>query len=312
MVWAALKGWSRDDVPRLGASLAYYTLFSIGPILLIAIAIAGIGFGADAVRNRIVEQLDGLIGREGARAIQALLEGAHQERAGVMAIVVGTVTFLVASTGAFLELQHALNTIFQVKVDPKENRLKALFKDRLRSFGLVVSIGFLLLVSLAVSAALAALSRWVSATDLGVAELWQAVDVVVSLGVITVLFGLIYRYLPDVRLRWSDVWVGACVTAILFLLGKQLIGLYLGRSSVATSYGAAGSVVVLLLWVYYSAQLVLFGAELTRVYAGREGGPPPPNGFARRDRGRRPEAPTVPRRAGSRRRNRSQRSERDD
>jgi membrane protein len=286
LFWTALVAWWDDNVPRLGASLAYYTLFAIAPILVVAVAIAGLVFGEEAVRGQLVGQIDHLVGREGARAVQALLAGASQRKSGVLATVLGSVTFVVAATGAFLELQAALNTIWRVKPKPGVN-LKAFLLDRVRSFGLVVAIGFLLMVSLAVSTALAALSGWLGRWAPGVPRLWIAVNVLVSLGVITVLFAMLYRFLPDVHLRWRDVWAGAFTTAVLFTVGKQLIGLYLGQSTVASSYGAAGSVVVLLLWVYYASQIVLLGAEFTRAYAGRERLAPRPESFAERD----PDAP---------------------
>ena len=288
LVAEAVKGWSSDNVPRLGASLAYYTLFSLAPMLVVAIAIAGQLFGEEAVRGEIVMQVDGLIGTEGARALQALLRGAQRDDTSGPAALIGTATFLLAATGAFMELQHALNTIFRVKQAPG-SRIREFIVDRVRSFGLVLSIGFLLIVSLLVSAALSALTSWVqNLRTQPVSFVWELVDLVASLGVITVLLALIYRYLPDVRLRWRDVWFGAMVTAILFILGKELIGLYLGRSSVASSYGAAGSVMVLLLWVYYSAQIMLFGAELTRVRAKHLGREPEPLKIARRDPDARP------------------------
>jgi membrane protein len=295
LVWLAIKGWSKDNVPRLGASLAYYTLFAVSPILLIAIAIAGSVFGEEAVRGQIVGEIDGLIGRQGAEAVQAILQGAHRAPTGTLAVIVGTITLIVAASGAFLELQHALNTIFRVKTDPKKSGIERLLISRLRSFGMVVSIGFLLMVSLLVSAALTAFSTRVQRSALGGPVLLQAINLVVSLGVMTLLFGLIYRWLPDVRLKWRDVWVGAFGTSILFSVGKLLIGLYLGQSSVSSSYGAAGSVVVLLVWVYYSAQIILLGAEFTRVYAEhREGKSPPPNHLARRDEAAHPSAPKKP------------------
>lgn len=277
----ALRAWWDDNVPRLGASLAYYTLFAIAPVLLVAIAIAGVVFGPEAVRGEIVGQLDGLVGRDGAQAIQTLLEGASQKQAGMLATVFGSITFVLAATGAFLELQAALNTIWRVKPNPDAN-WKSFVKDRLRSFGLVVAIGFLLLVSLAVSAALAALGGWLDRTSPGMPAVWNVVNLVVSLAVITALFALLYFFLPDVRLRWRDVIVGAFVTAVLFTIGKQLIGFYLGHSTTASTYGAAGSIIVLLLWVYYSAQVILLGAEFTRVYAERHGPRPQPEPFARR------------------------------
>jgi membrane protein len=282
----AIKGWSKDNVPRLGASLAYYTLFSVAPVLLISIAIAGYFFGAEAVRGEIARQLDDLIGPEAAQAVQALLEGASRSDSGRLAAIVGGVTFLIAATGAFMELQHALNTIFRVKLDLAKSKSKILelIKDRVRSFGLVLSLGFLLTVSLVASAALSALSAWVDRnTIVGSPVFWQVVNVVTSLALLTILFMLIFRYLPDVRMQWRHVWVGAVITALLFILGKEAIGLYLGRSSVTSSYGAAGSVIVLLLWVYYASQIILFGAELTRVMAHRNGVDPPPNALASHD-----------------------------
>jgi len=252
----ALRAWWDDDAPRLGASLAYYTLFAIAPVLLVATAIAGMVFGAEAVRGEIVGQLDQLVGREGAQAVQSLLEGASQRRAGIIATVVGSIAFVVAATGAFLELQAALNTIWRVKPTPGVS-LKAFVIDRLRSFGLVVAVGFLLMVSLAVTAALAALSGWLSGRFPNIPLVLSGVTVLVSLIVTTALFALLYRVLPDVHLRWRDVTTGAFVTAVLFTIGQQLIGLYLGQSSVASSYGATGSVMILLLWVYYSCQILL-------------------------------------------------------
>lgn len=278
----ALRAWWDDDAIRLGASLAYYTLFAIAPVLLVALAIAGMAFGADAARGEMVDQLDQLIGREGAQAVQGLLEGASQRRAGLLATVLGSITFVVAATGAFLELQAALNTIWRVKPNPSAN-FTAFVADRVRSFGLVVAIGFLLMVSLVVSAALAALSGWLGRRSPSIPLLWSTVNVLVSVVVTTALFALLYRFLPDVRLRWRDVITGAFVTAVLFTFGQQLIGLYLGQSGVASSYGAAGSVMVLLLWVYYSAQILLLGAEFTRVYAQRHGIRLAPESYAMRN-----------------------------
>jgi membrane protein len=266
----SLEAWWDDDVPRLGASLAYYTLFAIAPILLVATAVAGMVFGAEAARGEIVGQLDHLIGREGARAIQSLLEGASQERAGVVATVLGALTFVLAATGAFLELQVALNTIWRVKATPALN-VGAFVMARVRSFGLVVAVGFLLMVSLAVSAALAAFNGWLAARSPNLPLVWNGLNVLVSLVVVAALFALLFRFLPDVRLQWGDVIAGSIVTAVLFTVGQQLIGLYLGQSPVSSSYGAAGSVMVLLLWVYYSSQIVLLGAEFTRLYADRRG-----------------------------------------
>jgi len=280
---SALKAWWDDDALRLGASLAYYTLFAIAPVLLVATGIAGLVFNTDAVRGEIVDQLDHLVGREGARAVQSLLDGASQRRAGIVATAIGSVAFVIAATGAFLELQAALNTVWRVKSNPGAH-LKAFLIDRLRSFGLVVAIGFLLMVSLAVTAALAAFSAWLSRHASSVPLVWSGVQVLVSLIGTTALFALLYRVLPDVHLGWRDVTTGAFVTAVLFTIGQQLIGLYLGQSSMASSYGAAGSVMILLLWVYYSCQILLLGAEFTRVYAEHRGTAFDPHVFAEQAR----------------------------
>jgi membrane protein len=281
-VGGAARAWWEDDALRLGASLAYYTLFAIGPVLLVATAIAGLVFGPEAVRGEIVNQLDGLIGRDGAQTVQTLLEGASKRQAGIVATIIGSVAFIIAATGAFLELQVALNTIWRVK--PKSGAfLRALIIDRLRSFGLVVAVGFLLLVSLVITAALAALSDWISQRAPGFPVTLKAISLVVSLIVTSGLFAMLFRFLPDVRLLWKDVATGAVVTAVLFMIGQQAIGLYLGQSTMTTSYGAAGSVMVLLLWVYYSCQILLFGAEFTRLWAARHGVRPKPEAFAETD-----------------------------
>ena len=266
----------------MGASLAYYTLFAIAPILLIATTIAGSVFGAAAVRGEIVGQLDHLVGREGALAVQSLLEGASQRRGGFFPTAIGAIAFLFASTGAFLELQVAFNTIWRVKPRPG-GHLYAFVMDRLRSFGLVVAIGFLLLVSLTVTAALAALNAWLFNLSPANAFMWNTVNTLVSIVVTTGLFAMLFRFLPDVRLRWRDVTTGALVTAMLFTIGQQVIGLYLGQSSIASMYGATGSMMILLLWVYYSCQILLFGAQFTRLWACRHGAKVKPEEFAVKD-----------------------------
>lgn len=266
----ALKGWWNHNVPRLGASLSFYTIFALAPVLLVAIAVAGAVFGEDAVRGRVVSELEELTGRSSAAIIQQLLARAADQEAGIIASVVGGVTFLLTSTGAFLELQAGLNQIWGVKAQPGANVVSFL-KQRLISFGLVVGIGFLLLVSLAVSTALSAAEEWMTGRLPESAAALQASNFVLSFAVITVLFALVYKVLPDVHLKWKDVWVGGAVTALLFSLGKYLIGLYLGSRAPASSYAAAGSFLVFLLWVYYSAQIVLLGAEFTRVWSERHG-----------------------------------------
>jgi membrane protein len=277
----ALAGWWNDNVPRLGASLAYYTLFALAPVLVIAIAIGGLIFGPEAVRGEVVGQIQGLIGREGAEAVQSMLEGASRPSSSIAATVVGVITFFLAATGAFLELQTALNTIWHVEPKHDGSYLRVLIMQRVISFGLVVALGFLLVTSLLVSAALAAIHRYMGGAFPGVVVLWEALNVVVSLGVITLLFAMIYKVLPDVKLVWSDVWIGGLVTAGLFTIGKLLIGVYLGTASIASSYGAAGSVIVILVWVYYSAQIILLGAEFTRAYVEEFGRRPRTEEFAK-------------------------------
>ena len=278
----AFAGWWADNVPHLGAALSYYTLFALAPILIVAIAIAGLAFGEEAVRGEVVGQVAGLVGREGARALQAMLQAAAKPSSSIPATIIGGITFFVGATGAFLELQTALNTIWRVKPKSDQSWFRALLMQRLTSFALVVAVGFLLLTSLLVSASLAALHRYMGTTYPGVTILWQALNVIVSLGVITVLFAMIYKVLPDVELAWSDVWVGGLVTAGLFTVGKSLIGLYLGTSGISSSYGAAGSVIVLLVWVYYSSQIILLGAEFTREYVAAFGRKPKPAEFAKK------------------------------
>jgi membrane protein len=282
----ALAGWWNDNVPRMGASLAYYTLFALAPLLVVAIAIGGLVFGAEAVRGEIVGQIQGLVGQEGGKAVQAMLEGAARRGNNVLATGAGILTFFLGATGAFLELQADLDTIWRVKPKEDTSFLRALVMQRLVSFGLVVALGFLLLTSLLVSAALSAIHSYLGSTFTGLVVLWEALNVVVSLGVITLLFALIYKVLPDVKLSWREVWVGALVTAGLFSIGKLVIGLYLGTTNIATTYGAAGSVIVVLVWVYYSAQVILLGAEFTRAYVEQFGRRPPPEDFAVREKSR--------------------------
>lgn len=264
----ATFAWWEHKVPRLGAALAYYTIFSLGPLMLIIIAIAGQVFGEEAAQGQIVQQIQGLVGEEGAKAIEAMLISARKPSAGIVATVLGVVMLLFGASGVFGQLQDALNTIWGVT--PKPGRgLWGFLKDRFLSFAMVVGIAFLLLVSLVVTAALSALGTLFG--EWGASVGGQAANFVISFGVITFLFAMIFKVLPDVRLAWRDVWVGAALTSLLFTIGKLLIGLYLGRSSTASAFGAAGSLVVLLIWIYYSAQILFFGAEFTRAYAAKRG-----------------------------------------
>ncbi len=226
--------------------------------------------------------MERLIGRDGAAAVETLLEGAARGGGGLLASAVGAATLGLAATGAYLDLQAALNRVWRVRPKARGLNLRALLLSRVRSFGLVLATGFLLLVSLVFSALLAALADWLGRAVPVSPFAMRALNVLLSGALAAVLFAFLFRFLPDVRLRWPDVWIGAWVTAILFSVGKELLGLYLGRSAIASSYGAAGSVIVLLVWVYYSSQIVLYGAELTRLVSSRERGEPQPEEFATR------------------------------
>jgi membrane protein len=262
--------WSEDKAPRLGAALAYYTIFSLAPLLIIVIAVAGLAFGQEAAQGSIDEQIQGLVGREGADLVQTMIENARQPAAGALASGVGLVTLVVGALGAFGQLRDALNTIWEVA--PKPGRgLKAVILGRLAPAALVLGVGFLLLVSLIVSAGLSALGNWLAGSLAGLSFLAQVINFLISFIVITLLFAMIFKFLPDAQIAWRDVWIGAALTALLFNIGKLLIGLYLGGGGVASSYGAAGSLIVVLLWVYYSAQILFFGAEFTQVYANKYG-----------------------------------------
>ena len=263
--------WKQDKVSRLAAALAYYTTFSLAPVLVIAIAVASFLFEQSTVQSRIVEQLQGLIGSSGAELVGEMLSSRQtQGDSGFWPSMISIALLVAGASGLFVQLQDALNTVWDV-VPKKDEGIGKLVRDRLLSFGMVLVIGFILLVSLMLSAVLSVVSGMFGDLLPGFAWAWQLLNGVVSFGVITLLFGLIYKILPDVKIGWSDVGIGAAITALLFTIGKALIGLYLGNSSVASAYGAAGSFVVLLLWIYYSAQILLFGAEFTQVYANRFG-----------------------------------------
>jgi membrane protein len=259
--------WSEDKVPRLAAALAYYTAFALAPLLLIAIAVAGLVFGREAATNQIGEQLSGLLGPSAAESVNTMVAAAGANQGGgILASIIGVATLLFAASGVFGELQDALNTIWEVQPKPDQGLL-ATIKQRFFSFAMVLGVGFLLLVSLVLSAALSALGGVVAGDQADQSLIWKAINFVVSFGVTTLLFALIYKVLPDVKIQWRDVWIGALVTSLLFTLGKAAIGWYLGRPGTTSTYGAAGSFVALLLWVYYSAQILFFGAEFTQVYA---------------------------------------------
>uniref|UniRef100_B8HSD7 Ribonuclease BN n=1 Tax=Cyanothece sp. (strain PCC 7425 / ATCC 29141) TaxID=395961 RepID=B8HSD7_CYAP4 len=272
--------WNEDQVPLLAAALAYYTVFSLAPLLLIAIAIAGAVFGEQAARGEIIGQIQSLVGSQGAEAIQTMLQNAQKpESGGNWATIFGVITLLLGASGVFGQLQQALNTIWEVKPKPGQG-LRSFLQSRFLSFAMVLVMGFLLLVSLVLTAALAAIGHFFGNLIPGFMLLWQTLNFVISLVVITVLFAAIYKVLPDVKVPWKNLWVGAGVTALLFSLGRFLIGLYLGSSGVTSTYGAAGSLVVILIWVFYSAQIILFGAEFTQVYSKYRGEPIEPSPHA--------------------------------
>ena len=272
-VWHLLRdtveGFIEDDALSRGASIAYYTLFSLAPILLIVIAIAGLAFGGDAARGAIVDQLSGLMGGKSAEALQAMIESASDPKTGMTASLIGILAALITLTGAFGEVQSALNAIWKTK--SRRSTLSRLVRARLASLGLVATAGFLLTVSLVVSAALAAVSDYLKAVFPGAEVALQLAGVAISAALLTGLFAAIYKVLPDTPIAWRDVVIGALVTAGLFEGGKYGIALYIGKSDVASSYGAAGALIILLLWIFYSAQIFLLGAEFTRAFARRYG-----------------------------------------
>jgi membrane protein len=283
-IWNLLKAsvtaWIDDKAPRLGAALSFYTVFALPPLFMIAIFIASLVFNPDTVRTDMFSEVGGLIGKKSAEAIQSAMAAQYQSDRGAFASVAAIVTLVLTATGMFIELQDALNTIWKVEAKPGHG-LSGFVRNRLMSFAMVVGIGFLLLVSLVVSAALAALSGYVNELLPGFSVLSVVASALVSFIVITVLFALIFKILPDVKIAWRDVWIGGALTSLLFTLGKFLLGWYLGRSTTISAYGAAGSLVLILLWVYYSAQILFFGAEVTKVYATRFGKKVQPASYAR-------------------------------
>jgi membrane protein len=274
-LWPLVKETGRqfwkDKGPRLGAALAFYTALSLSPLLLVVIAIAGAAFGAEAARGEIANQIQSTVGEEGAQAIQAMLAKDHSESRGLLMTIVGIVTLVVGATAVFAELQGAIDTIWDVEPKQIPGGIWGGLKDRLLSFSVVCGMAFLLLVSFAFSAALSASNSWLEARlPIGGWGL-RVGNHLLSFLLTAAMFALIFKVLPHVRMAWSDVRIGALLTAGLFTLGKYLIGLYLGQAAVGSAYGAAGSFVVLLVWIYYSTQILLFGAEFTQVYAHSQG-----------------------------------------
>lgn len=258
--------WIEEDIPRLGAALSFYALFSIPPLFVIVLAISGFWFGEDAARRQLFGQVSGAVGQQGSDAIQSLVSVAHAENTNPWAAIMALSTLLITATGAFVELQSSLNTIWEVRRKPGHG-IRNILKDRLLSFALIASLGLLLLTAIILSEGLAALDAMTSRRSLAPERFWDVSRFLVSYCVLTFLVGTIFKTLPDVRLAWRDVLIGAIITALLFNLGRFLFGQYLVRINLASTYGAASSLVIALLWIYYSAQVLLFGAKFTQVYS---------------------------------------------
>jgi membrane protein len=266
----ACVAWLSDNAPRFGAALAFYTLFALAPVLIVAVFVAGSVFGTEAAQGEIVRQFQGLMGPHGAVAVETIFRNTDRPVVGAFAIAVGVLTIVLGASGAFIELQDALNTIWKVDSTANGYWLTAL-RQRLFSLGLVVACGFLLLTSLAVTAALSGAEYFTTKVFPIGALLFKSLNFVIAFGVITVLFALIFKVVPDTTVRWRDVWMGSAVSSVLFALGKVGIVLYVGHSVLATAYGGAASLVIFLIWIYYSVQILLFSAELTHVYACEHG-----------------------------------------
>ena len=267
LVKAAVAAWSDDYAPSMGAALSYYTVFSLGPLLVIVIAIAGLAFGQEAARGEVFGQLRGLMGDAPAQAIEALLDSVRKPSHGIASALVGAALLLVGATTVFAELQDALDRIWRAPARDRSGGIFGLVRARLLSFGMILGIAFLLIVSLVLSAAIAALGRWWGSWFNGWEILLQGVNLLVGFALTTGVFAMIYKLMPRVHVHWHDVWLGAATTSLLFTIGRFLIGLYIGKSGIASGFGAAGSVAIVFVWVYYSAQIFLLGAEFTWVYA---------------------------------------------
>jgi membrane protein len=264
---SAVSAWIDDYAPSMGAALSYYTVFSLAPLLLIVISVAGLVFGEEAVRGELFAQLQQLMGSEAASAVQSLLVSVSKPSHGVVGTAIGVAVLLFGATTVFGELQDALDRIWRVPARQTSSGLWSLLRARLLSFGLILGLAFLLMVSLVFGAVISALGRWWGPVFGGWEVAAQIVNELVGFGLATAVFAFIYRFMPRVSVRWHDVWLGALITAVLFTVGKFLIGLYIGKSGIASAFGAAGSLVVIFVWVYYSAQIFLVGAEFTWVYA---------------------------------------------
>jgi membrane protein len=273
--WQLLKltfaEWWNDNTFQLAAALAFYTTFSIAPVLLIAVGVASFFLAPERAVNEIVAEIQKMVGPQGAHAVRQVIESSRGFGKGIWTVSIGIITFIIGATAVFAELQTALNHIWDVRSKPDRGVILPLIVDRLRSFSIALCVGFVLLVSLVISALISGLQDYLNNWLPGIPWLWQTANVVASFFVVAILFAMIYKFLPDVRIAWQDVWIGASVTALLFTGGKYLIGIYLGQTAMASAFGAAGSLAVLLFWVYYSALIGFLGAEFTQVYARRYG-----------------------------------------
>jgi membrane protein len=273
-LWLLLRdsaiAWDDDDIITQGAALAYYTVFALSPLMILMIVLSSVGFGPQAASGHLVDQIRDLIGVEGAEFVQGLIKNAYRSDSNVLAAVLSIIMVLLGASAVFVQLQSSLNTIWRVTHKPM-GTIRRFLKARLLAFAVILGIGFLLLVSLMVSAALAAVSDYLGRNILPLAGLVSVIDFLVSFVGITILFALMFKFIPDAIVKWTDVWVGAAVTSVLFAIGKLVIGLYLGNGAIGSTFGAASSLVIIMLWAFYSVQIVLYGAEFTRLYATRFG-----------------------------------------
>jgi len=263
----ALTAWKEDYAPSMGAALSYYSIFSMAPLLLIVISVAGLVFGQDAARGEVFGQLRGLMGPEAAKAVEDILTSVNKPSQGIVSTIIGLVVLMIGATTVFGELQDALDRIWRAPARDRSAGVWTLIRSRMLSFGMILGIAFLLMVSLVLGAVVSAISKLWGDAFLGWEILAQFINVALGFALTTGVFAMIYKIMPRVRVRWHDVWLGSAVTALLFTLGRFLIGLYIGKSGVASGFGAAGSLIVIFVWVYYSAQIFLMGAEFTWLYA---------------------------------------------
>jgi membrane protein len=273
LVKRTFSEWNEDEAPRLAASLAYYAIFSAAPLLLIAISVAGLVFGRQAAQGQIMGEIQGLVGETGARGIEEMLQNANKPASGILASIIGFAVLLFGASGVMTELQAALNRIWEAPAKPHQG-LMGMLRDRFFSFTMVLALGFLLLVSLIASAAVAATGKYLTGLLPAPEFVLQALNFLISFAFVTLIFAVIFRYVPDKHVPWRDVWLGAVVTALLFNIGKFALGLYLGKGSFASAYGAAASIVIFLTWAYYSSQILFFGAEFTQVWSRRRAAAP--------------------------------------